>query len=864
MRWTRALKSLAVLAAAVMLSASRPTDAIESPVPAQPISAAEQAAVELALVYADGGASAWWPRLAEGSPLRALGEAGAARELEAKLGPPGAMSWELQTLLGDHPPGVAAFKLDHESGTDDLVVLELVEERGEVAATAGPGWALSRLLHWSETIDVMPPKEVARVEHEPPAEVLSAGRRLLGLTGLALGLGLAVAALVLGRSRPRAALLSLGGALASVAVGVLALTVTPGRPGPAAEHEKQTAAASKGTDLARLRQAQQALQVGNTDQAKRLLASFADPSPSPLAEVLRARLALLASDEVATALHYQHAIERLPSVDGLLLEKFQALALSGFGDRARDDLRRLALGGSRNGEVQYLVVRDLLGSGDAARAQSRLRQAWELAPIERGDLLGDPYFAYLVVSGDLFQRLRLGRVQEPTVGSADLGERPVALPPGFVATASGRALRLARGKLEVRVPGGSVLAPPSTVIEDAATRRIREEADALAGLGALKLASKAPTAMAQPVLRQRLEATAMALYRKQRWLDAVELTQAVAADPQRLPTNVVHIRAEALARTYGPAEATRFMLLVAKSQAVERRRDPYALLRLAHLLKEAEQYDLAARVANTAESQLPEPPANSMVPLIHMERQLATAYQVHETRHFRLRYPSEEGAYAALNFGRLLERELSRLKRWIPFEPRERVGIDLFPYQDFLTHYSRGGHAIGLFDGKVRVPFANARGFSPYVVSVLSHEVAHALIAGATEDRAPAWFQEGLAQHIEMSENEANPIADLRRSGKLIAFPLLESIFDSRAHADLERLAYSEAAWAIRGIEGLWGVGGIHRLLAAFKRGLDTEEAIAAAFGLTLAEFDAKVWDWCEHRGPAVWSRPITLYPMGE
>ncbi len=823
----------------------------------QPISDAERAAVELALAYVDGGAGAWWPRLAKDAPLRALGEAAARQELESRLGRAGEASWELETLLADPPPGLAAFRLERQGGVDDLVYLDLVQEAG---VSAHGGWVLSRLRSWGDVMPRPNADSAAKTPASAAAPPLSSGRRLAALMGVLLAVVLALAALLFSRFKPRLAVASLAAALLSAGGGVLLLSFNPG----AGSRQEPEAATPRPTDPATLKKAQHELHIGNTAEATRLLAALPNPSLVPMTEVLRARLALLAGNEVDTVLYYQRAIDTLPVTDSLLIEKFDALALGGFEERARDSLLKLASGGSRHAGANYMLAREALGAGDQARAKSRLRQAWDLSPLERGQLLADPFFAYLVVSGDLFQRLRLNRPQEPTVGAHDLGKRAVTLPPGFAASVSGRELRLARGSVVVTVPGGSALAPSGTVVEDALTRRQREEAEALAGLGALKIAARSPSAMAQPSLREKLEATGFALYRKQRWLDLVELTQTVAANPERLPTNVMHMRAEALAKTYGPEQATRFMLLVASSQAVERRRDPYALLRLARYLKDAEQFDLAAQVASRAEALLPEPPASSMVPLIHMERQLATAYQVHETKHFRLRYPSREGVLVAASFGRLLERELVRLQRWIPFRPAQKIGIDLFPYQDFRTHYSMGGHAIGLFDGKVRVPFANVRYFNRFVVEVLSHELAHALIAGATEDRAPHWFHEGLAQHIEMKNNEVNPIGDLRRAGKLLAFPLLEPVFTSRVNSDLVSLAYSEAAWAIHAIEAQHGVGGIHRLLRAFGRGLDTDEAVREALGLSVAELDQRIWDWCEHKGPTVWSRPVTEYRLQE
>lgn len=66
------------------------------PVP-RPISAAERAAVELVLAYAERGAAAWVERRAAGSWLGALPAAEAAAEIAARCGPGEAAHWRLQT-----------------------------------------------------------------------------------------------------------------------------------------------------------------------------------------------------------------------------------------------------------------------------------------------------------------------------------------------------------------------------------------------------------------------------------------------------------------------------------------------------------------------------------------------------------------------------------------------------------------------------------------------------------------------------------------------------------------------------------------------------------------------------------------------
>ncbi len=115
-----------------------------------------------------------------------------------------------------------------------------------------------------------------------------------------------------------------------------------------------------------------------------------------------------------------------------------------------------------------------------------------------------------------------------------------------------------------------------------------------------------------------------------------------------------------------------------------------------------------------------------------------------------MRYPKATGEQYARGVTVALEKERQRLERWIPKAGNKPVEVYLFPMRDFFENFGGDMGVVGLFDGKVRVPFAEVRSLHPELLSILSHELAHAMIAAATHDQAPHWFQEGLAQHIEM------------------------------------------------------------------------------------------------------------------
>jgi hypothetical protein len=148
----------------------------------------------------------------------------------------------------------------------------------------------------------------------------------------------------------------------------------------------------------------------------------------------------------------------------------------------------------------------------------------------------------------------------------------------------------------------------------------------------------------------------------------------------------------------------------------------------------------------------------------------------------------------------------------------------------------------------VRVPFAEIQSLHPKLVAILSHELAHAMIAAATHDQAPHWFQEGLAEHVEMGMGRVNPLPDLVRTGRVLAFPTVDPILRGFAEPQLVDLAYSEAAWMINYIETRYGVQAIHRLIAAYAAGRTDEQALREIGGVSPADFDRAFWQWGSSR----------------
>lgn len=187
------------------------------------------------------------------------------------------------------------------------------------------------------------------------------------------------------------------------------------------------------------------------------------------------------------------------------------------------------------------------------------------------------------------------------------------------------------------------------------------------------------------------------------------------------------------------------------------------------------------------------------------------------------------------------------------------VEVHLLPFDEFQVGYSPDMDVLGLYDGKIRVPLGDVEKLNPFVVSLLTHELAHAMITEATADQAPRWFQEGLAQHLEMVDDSVNPMAGYRDKENLLGFPLIEPAIGSFS-PPLVALGYDESAWTLHYVEHRYGPAGIRRMLEAFRAGKASDEVIATALGVPVARFNQELLEWATNQAPSVWKVPIVRY----
>ena len=857
----------------------------------RPPSRAEAEATRLIASHLAAGPAALWQATAASSPFRKLGAEAGEREIAIRVGPRENAEWELVTVAPALADSTAAFHVVFPSGIDDTVAFTMTEEAG--------AWKIVDIRSLSDVASAAVSAAATRTKAEKPAAAVRALPVSKMSAGLAsFGLIALVAALVMRRRVRWVSYAAVGIGLAAWGVtGALvfmrhsASTITPAAPvraglfagtveesralmaglrarvakgEPVDPAEFQRAAHDDASrDRALVWRAQLDMQKGDLEGARRTLAMLENGARIPLVHLLEGRIAFLENRDVDAVMALERAMELGPERDDVLYETASILMTLGFEDRAKAAFRELAALGSREADVYYsLAMLEAIDGSDEA-AEAFFLTAYNLRPELRSSLIRAGSLHEVLRRPAVLGLLRLSESTEPLVVPPKASQPPIELPPGVVARGLGAQLEIDFMGGVLRIPGGAAIAPSSVVIEDAGSWDANRTRRALAEVAVLARLAAQPASYAQPALARRIEETAEALVERNRWNEVVSLTNTLSASTSDLvPVELLVMKALAHQRSGQPDEARALLTGMAKKPSLVKRLNAWQLLQVGELLASLDSYDAAIRVMDRAAQLRELPHLDDRVRQLSLNKRLTT-YSAHETSHFTVRYSSETGAFDAKRIGEIAEAEFIRLQRWIPIRDFRKVTINVLSWETFRGTYTGSDHILGFYDGKITIPLAGIGMYPPEIVAILSHELAHAMIAQRTRDQAPRWFQEGLAQRIESVQYHRNPFNMYDRE-QLIALAVLDDVIKYSADPGRIGQGYVISQALIRYIESRWGAGGIVTLLDAYAAGQTTGEAIETLSGSSLQEFDHAYLRWGESQRNIFENRELVSYEEKE
>jgi tetratricopeptide (TPR) repeat protein len=828
------------------------------------LSPAEIEAVRLVSSHLSDGPAAFWNATAASSPLRGLGESEGTKEIEIRVGPREHAEWELVTVSSKAAATDAAFRVTFPSGADDTVLLTMVKE--------------GSVLRLADVRSMSDPVRASAVPPPPPPqpEPRAASVPGDGVALAAFALILFVAAFVVRRRSPRVAMLLGGSAVLAAAVtgtlfylrhaesaataSPIAAAVMPRgseedarrmmvelRRQMAAGGEVPQAAFRRASihpawrDRALLWSAQIALQRSDLAAARTALASLRQRDETPLAKVLEGRVAFLEGKDIDAVMAYEKAMELGAERDDLQFETATVLLRLGFDDRAEKYFRRLSEFGSREPGTYYtLAALDVMDSAPE-KAEKHLLRAFSMRPDLRSSLIRFGIYYELLRRPLVAGQMSLHRSAEPLVRSPSFGTHPIPIPPGAIARCLAEYLEIDFAGATLRVPGGAAIAPPGTQVVAADDWDRVETKRALGEVSALTKVASQPSSYAQPALARRIEETASALAVHNRWSDLAALTANVNADSALVPVNLLLMKALSMKRTGRDAEARALLESMAARPSTLKRLTAEQLLEAGEMLASVDAYALAIKLMDRAGRLRDLPHLDDRVRQLSLNERIETFSSI-TTPHFVIRYSAEMPAVNAKIVGDIAEAEFQRLQKWIPIRDFRPVAISIVTWETFRGTYTGTDEILGFYDGKITIPFAHVDIFPPEIVAILSHELAHAMIAQRTNDQAPRWFQEGLAQRIESVRYKRNAF-NMYEPDQLLSLAVLDASI-AGYDPQVTGQGYLIAHALVRYLESRGGTKAIQQFLDGYADGKTTAETIES-FGVpSLAAFDEQFHAW--------------------
>ena len=212
------------------------------------------------------------------------------------------------------------------------------------------------------------------------------------------------------------------------------------------------------------------------------------------------------------------------------------------------------------------------------------------------------------------------------------------------------------------------------------------------------------------------------------------------------------------------------------------------------------------------------------------ERKASKNLATYNEQHFIIKYNKKSDQDKGFELRELLRTTYARISKDFGYYFNHQVVVILYDPAEFKKIEGLPHWAAGMYDGKVRMPM-NPGGFADLDVRALTtHEVTHAFVAGMSGNRAPAWINEGLAQH---EENKIKPVemivfeSAIKTSALMPLIELMQPDATQKLNDPLlVSLFYQESLHLVNYLVARYGMFLVKQMLADYGKGKDSEEVV--------------------------------------
>jgi len=229
---------------------------------------------------------------------------------------------------------------------------------------------------------------------------------------------------------------------------------------------------------------------------------------------------------------------------------------------------------------------------------------------------------------------------------------------------------------------------------------------------------------------------------------------------------------------------------------------------------------------------------------------------------FVFRFHADEAAVMKEQAIPLAKEAIATLSKRYQFQPKGPLLIEMFPKHDDFAVRTIGlpgmiGALGACFGRVVTLDSPRARPAGEFNWGeTLWHELAHVITLQMSGNRVPRWLTEGISVY---EERRARPewgkesdvsFAQALSEGKAIKMEVLNDAFSDPKTISL---AYYEASLVVDHLVQTYGEPALWKMLRAYGRGLETEDALKDAYGISIAQLQTSFDGYTEkHYGAIV------------
>jgi tetratricopeptide (TPR) repeat protein len=775
----------------------------------RPVTAAEKAACEAVADHLDRGAIA----IAERSGLR-------VEDAEARVGPHADAQWELKTADADFAEHGAVFHVIFPSGVDDVIAFEMQQQGGK--------WRITSIRTLADAAPAPPPP----VSAAPSAAaaiamviVVARKRRWPWVAGTATLLAVATAIAIAWPKRTAPEIATIASTPAdtqSPYAGLLPLrraiaTASPLPPIGVFNGETR--------DIALLWKAQRDIgRVPAEDIEKQL---YAVERRAPLKALIAARLAASSGKDSQALEHFDEVRKAQPQHDAFWWEE----EMSSPRESSIEPLRRMVRLQSRDAGAYYLLAIEHFLEQKRSEAVAIFHQGLSLRPVARATVVGSGILALLPRDWSSSALIDISAPDEPKQIDGSLSRNAMAVPQGTKSTAAGSFVRLAIREGRLDLPYGAPIAPAGTEVITGEEMDRQEADEAVARASTLSEA-----ALASGAVQHTIENAIDALAAHNRWGDIIRLTDSIGPQSDNASPDLFVARVRALVHMKHFAAARDLATSAAARRLIQRHPSAFTVAELAELLAQADAYDEAVEMYRSVKEIPGAPDMTARATQVALRRTLNMSSLTAQTAHFEIHSMPEVPPAIPAKIGAKLEADLQMMMGRFALRNFRTVRVNVLRWDDFRWSVTGSDYVVGFYDGDLTIPWGTLF-FGLGSDSVTTHELTHAVVAQASNDNAPRWFQEGVAQRMENSEKPEKIV-------RLVALSLLDAMLQGSADIDDISSAYGESLRVVRFLEARYGPQSINKMIAAYRGGASNEEAFRSATGKTVPDVDREFRTW--------------------